>query len=97
MPILPAFYRHIKAPHSESGLSGPSSLARKVTNTFLGQRSNSSKGSKTQPKDPYPLYSTRGYEELDELEAQKRGKASGGIVRDTEVSVVVEDRGSGAS
>ena len=24
------------------------------------------------PRDPYPLYSTRGYEELDEMEAQKR-------------------------
>ena len=94
MPILPAFYRHLKAQHSRSDLDGPSSLGKRITNTFLANHSSSSKGSKGHPKDPYPLYSARGYEELNEMEAQNQSKGLGGIIRGTEVSIVVEDRES---
>ncbi len=97
MPILPAFYRYLKAHRSQSGSSGPSSLSKKITNSFLDHRASNPKALKARPKDPFPLYSTKGYEELEEMEAQRQAKGLGGIVRGTEVSVVVEDRESGIS
>lgn len=90
MPILPAFYRHIAAQRSESGSSGSSSLRRNLSTSVKGHRSGGSKASKGRPKDPYPLYSTRGYEELDEIEAQRQAKPLGRIVRTTEASVTSE-------
>ena len=117
MPILPAFYRHIRTLHqdrqhrqqsnpsaSSAANGSPTRLKKFTTNSFLagkgsgGSSERSADGGKGKGgKDPYPLYSTRGYEELDELEAQRRdAKGMGGIVRGTEVSVVVEDRGSAA-
>lgn len=100
MPILPAFYRHLRTHHlsPKSSPRGSPNLSKRITNSFLSQRrggggggggSGNASASKKAP-DPYPLYSTRGYEELEEMEA---GKGLGGIVRGTEVSVVVEDRG----
>lgn len=83
LPILPAFYRHIAARRSPSSSADPSGLRKNLTTSILGHKSGGSKGSKSQSKDPYPLYTTRGYEELDEIEAQKQAK---------ELGVVREDR-----
>ncbi|MCJ1460422.1 hypothetical protein MMC28_010804 [Mycoblastus sanguinarius] len=92
MPILPAFYRHVAAQHSQSGSSGSSGLRNNLSSSILGHRKSGSKDSKAQPKDPYPLYSTRGYEELDETEAQRQAKSLGGIIRGTETTIVFESR-----
>lgn len=67
-------------------------MKKHFSNSMFGHKSGTSKGSKAPPKDPYPLYSTRGYQELDELEAQKQAQRSQGINRSTEINVVVEDR-----
>ena len=92
MPILPAFYRHITAHRSQSDSAGLSGLRKNLTASVLGNKTGGSKSSKGQPKDPYPLYDNSGYEELDEIEAQKQAKELGGIVRGTEVNVVTERR-----
>ena len=64
-----------------------------MTNSFLSGRHRSDEAPKVpagaQLRDAYPLYSTRGYTELNEIEAQEIG---GGIMRRTDVSVVVESR-----
>lgn len=101
MPVIPAFYRHIKTHRSfRRGSSDrvTGSLVKKITNSFLGHR-NSNDPSKVvaKPKDPFPLYSTRGYEELDEMDARVQEQASGvgGIVRGTEISIVMKSRMGG--
>jgi len=92
MPVLPAFYHHVTAQRSHSGSTGTSGLRKNLKASILGHTSGGSKGPKAKPKDPYPLDSTRDYEELDEIEAQKQAKPLGGIMRGTEVSVVREDK-----
>lgn len=92
MPILPAFYNHLKSHHSQAQSSNPNSFGKKITSSIMGHKSSSSKSSKGQPKDPYPLYSTRGYEELDEIEAQRKARELGGIVKGTELTVISENR-----
>ncbi|KAL6712882.1 hypothetical protein ACLMJK_009594 [Lecanora helva] len=113
MPILPAFYRHIKAYHqhhlalfpqqplspsdpSSSSGGSPTRLKKFTTNSFIAPGNDSERRQmmrKSGARDPYPVYSTRGYEELDELE---RGKGEG-IVRELEVSVVSERSGCNGS
>ena len=102
LPILPAFYRHIKthnrSSHDDSGPlpQSPGGLSQKLTNSFLGGRHRGAEGPKAlaaaQLKEPFPLYSSRGYEELDEIEAQMGGRR---IVRRTDISVTVESRAGG--
>lgn len=92
MPILPAFYRHISSQLSQSGYSGTSGPSNNIMPMVLGHRNDSSKGSRTRPRDPYPLDSIRGYEELNDTEAQRHEKGAGGMVRDMEMSVMVEHR-----
>jgi hypothetical protein len=92
MPILPAFYRHISSQLSQSGYPGTSGPSKNITSSMLGHRNDSSKISRTRPRDPYPLDSVRAYEELNDTEAQRHGKGAGGIFRDVEMSVIVEHR-----
>lgn len=78
MPILPAFFRHFRRSAAASVNGSPK--GEFTANILVFQKPNvistkRSKSSKT--KDPFPVYSTtddkmttRGYEELDELEAQ---------------------------
>ena len=86
MPILPAFLRHISR-HSQS-------VKKNISSSILGYQSGGSKASKAQPKDPYQLDVTRGYEEIDDAEAQMQATGLGGFVRDVEMSVIVDHTSS---
>ena len=88
MPLLPAFVRHISK-HSQTTYAG-SSVKKNAISTALGYRASISKASKAQPKDPYPISVTRGYEELDDPETQMQATGLGVIVRDVEMTVIVE-------
>ena len=89
MPILPAFLRHISK-DSQKKLAG-SSVKKNFGSSILGYQSGRSKASKAQPKDQYPLdVTTRGYEEIDDAEAQMQATGLGGIVRTVEMSVFVD-------
>ncbi|KAK0513519.1 hypothetical protein JMJ35_004505 [Cladonia borealis] len=88
MPILPAFLRHISK-HSQKRYAG-SSVKKNFGSSILGYQSGRSKASKAQPKDPYPLDVTRGYEEIDDAEAHMQATGLGGIVRTVEMSVFVD-------
>ena len=92
MPILPAFLRHTSK-HSQMRYTS-SSVKNNISSSILGYRSGSSKASKSRPKDPYPLDVTRGYEELDDAEAQTQATGLGGIVGDVEMSVFVKHTSS---
>ena len=92
MPLLPAFLRHISK-HSQRRYAG-SSIKKNKNSSILRYRSGSSKASKAQPKDPYPLDVTRGYEELDDAAAQTQATELGGSVRDVEMSVFVKHTSS---
>ena len=92
MPILPAFLRHISK-HPRTRYAG-SSFKKDISSSVLGYRSGSLKASKAQPKDPYPLDVTRGYEELDDAESQMQARGLGGIFRDVEMSVFVDHTSS---
>ncbi|KAL8811929.1 MAG: hypothetical protein Q9223_007418 [Gallowayella weberi] len=80
MPILPAFYRHLKSQNSSHTNESPKGGLSASILGFQKQSVASSKRSKNSKlKDPFPVYSTtddkmttRGYEELDELEAQPK-------------------------
>lgn len=87
MPILPAFYRHIRGRALESNRFKTS---KGVSASILER--NSSK-SKRKARDPYQIYSTKGYEEIDAVETERRTGEHGqlrGIVKDVEMSVISE-------
>ena len=88
MPILPAFLRHISK-HSQKTYAG-SSVKKNIGSSILGYQSGRSKASKAQPKGPYPLDVTRGYEEIDDAEGHMQATGLGGIVRTVEMSVFVD-------
>ncbi|KAL8832856.1 MAG: hypothetical protein Q9170_004722 [Blastenia crenularia] len=90
MPILPAFYRHIRHSRSSGSSSSGKNKGKDLTANIMGFQPRhlqsqvkissggaSSKRSKSSKvKDPFPVYSTtdenittRGYEELGELES----------------------------
>lgn len=88
MPILPAFLRHTSK-HSQKRYA-VSSVKKNINSSILRYQSGRSKASKAQPKDPYPLDVTRGYYEIDDVEAHMQATGLGGIVREVEISVFVE-------
>ncbi|KAL8782455.1 MAG: hypothetical protein Q9195_009640, partial [Heterodermia aff. obscurata] len=70
LPILPAFYRHVRSSNNTNREGG--GLEESILGYQRGKRS-------TANKDPFPVsaanggeLTTRGYEELDELEAQPK-------------------------
>ena len=91
MPILPAFLRHISK-HPQTRYAGSS--GKKNISSILGIQSGSSKASKAQPRDPYPLDVTRGYEEIDDAEAHMQATGLGCNVADVEMSVFVDHTSS---
>ncbi|KAL8644521.1 MAG: hypothetical protein Q9226_007720 [Calogaya cf. arnoldii] len=77
MPILPAFYRHLRRSAAASANGNPKGGLTASILVFQKPKVISTKRSKT--KDPFPVYSTtdedvttRGGEELDDLEAQSK-------------------------
>ena len=88
MPLLPTFVRHISK-HTQTTYAG-SNVKKNVISTALGYRGGSSKASKAQAKDPYPINVTTGYEELDDPETGMQTTGLGGILREVEMTVIVE-------
>ncbi|KAL8735402.1 MAG: hypothetical protein Q9166_000947 [cf. Caloplaca sp. 2 TL-2023] len=86
MPILPAFYRHLHNSGSSPANGSPKGGLSASIMGFQKRNLSSSKRSKSsKAKDPFPVYSTtddkmttRGYEELDELEAQPKPHITAG-------------------
>ncbi|KAL9599318.1 MAG: hypothetical protein Q9219_003945 [cf. Caloplaca sp. 3 TL-2023] len=82
MPILPAFYRHVRQSGSSASRSGKGGLSASILGFQRSKKSpvvGSKRSKESKTKDPFPVYSTtddkmttRGYQELDELEAQPR-------------------------
>ncbi|KAL8804121.1 MAG: hypothetical protein Q9182_002754 [Xanthomendoza sp. 2 TL-2023] len=84
MPILPAFYRHLKTQkissyHTSESPKGGGGLSASILGFQKRSVASSKRSKNSKLKDPFPVYSTtddkmttRGYEELDELEAQPK-------------------------
>lgn len=78
MPVLPAFYRHLRNSKSQGASDEHGGLSASIMG-FQSKSKKFSDGSRpskrSATKDPFPLsttgdLTTRGYEELDELESQ---------------------------
>lgn len=92
LPILPTFYRHLRSKAAESNSSKTSNPVKGLSASIVGRRSGGSKG---KAKDPYQIYSTKGYEEIEAAALERRGGGQGilgGIMKDMEMSVISEKR-----
>ncbi|KAF7502497.1 hypothetical protein GJ744_005654 [Endocarpon pusillum] len=92
LPVLPTFYRHLRSKAAESNSSKSTNPVNRLSASIIGRRTGGSKG---KPKDPYEIYSTKGYEEIVAAELERRGDGHGnlgGIMKDMEMSVISEKR-----
>ena len=90
MPILPAFYRHFRGKARGSDRSKSGDLTKGLSASILKRNSGNSK---IKAKDPYHVYSTKGYEEIDAANLKRHTDAHGefrGIVKDVEMCVISE-------
>ena len=76
MPVVPGFYRHVfrGRDRSQSGSYISRNVLPNHSSPIIGQEDSRISRQSRNHRDPYPIISVLGYEELDELDTNSKAE-----------------------